>query len=66
MHVGSDPGQFIAHRVGAEQCQRETMLKRPQTDPVFIDVANYTDYYRLRASFTATDYSSPRFRRCPR
>jgi hypothetical protein len=42
---------------------REVMLRRPQTDPVFIDVANYTDYYRLRASMTASDYSSPRFRR---
>jgi hypothetical protein len=71
-------GNWLAiNRIGAERfvpqspyvdpdgrpLQREVMLKRPQTDPVFIDVANYTDYYRLRASFTASDYSSPRFRR---
>jgi len=34
---------------------RRQMLSRPQTDPVYVDVANYTDYYRLRASFTALD-----------
>ena len=42
---------------------RKAMLSRPQTDPFFIDVANYTDYYRLRASFTALDDPGGRFRR---
>lgn len=42
---------------------RDRMLKRPATDPVFVDVANYTDYYRLRASFTALDDPGGRFRR---
>jgi len=26
------------------------VVRRPETDPVFVDVAAYTDYYRLRAS----------------
>jgi hypothetical protein len=26
------------------------LLKRPATDPVFVDIANYTDFYRLRAA----------------
>ncbi|RBY90638.1 hypothetical protein DQ240_00730 [Blastococcus sp. TF02A-26] len=33
----------------------EEMLTRPDTDPLFVDVAAYTDYYRLRASVTAGD-----------
>jgi hypothetical protein len=28
------------------------MLRRPRTDPVLVDVANYTDFYRLRAGLT--------------
>ncbi|MGW1784819.1 alpha/beta hydrolase domain-containing protein [Streptomyces sp. NPDC002143] len=28
------------------------VLRRPGTDPVFVDVAAYTDYYRLRASIS--------------
>jgi hypothetical protein len=42
---------------------RAQMLRRPQSDPFYIDVANYTDYYRLRASFTALDDPGGRFRR---
>jgi hypothetical protein len=42
---------------------RKQMLSRPQTDPFYVDVANYTDYYRLRASFTALDDPGGRFRR---
>jgi len=29
-----------------------TLLRRPRTDPLFVDVANYTDFYRVRASLT--------------
>ena len=29
------------------------LLRRPRTDPLLIDVANYTDFYRLRAGLTA-------------
>jgi hypothetical protein len=28
VHLGSDPGQFFTQRVGAEQCQCETMFTR--------------------------------------
>jgi len=31
------------------------LLSRPKSDPVFVDVANYTDYYRLRASVSLSD-----------
>ena len=30
------------------------LLKRPKSDPFYVDVANYTDFYRLRASLTDT------------
>ena len=30
------------------------MLRRPRTDPRLVDVANYTDFYRLRAGLTDT------------
>jgi hypothetical protein len=33
----------------------EELLTRPDSDPLFVDVAAYTDYYRLRASVTADD-----------
>src|SRR6202041_2432472 len=26
------------------------LLRRPQSDPLYVDVANFTDYFRLRAS----------------
>ena len=33
----------------------DELLTRPDTDPLFVDVAAYTDYYRLRASVTAEE-----------
>ncbi len=33
------------------------------SDPFYIDIANYTDFYRLRASFTDVDPKNPRMRR---
>jgi len=39
------------------------LLKRPQSDPFYIDVANYTDFYRLRASVTDTAERPERMRR---
>ncbi|MFF8021783.1 alpha/beta hydrolase domain-containing protein [Streptomyces sp. NPDC007896] len=33
------------------------VLRRPRTDPVFVDVAAYTDYYRLRASISRQAYA---------
>lgn len=31
----------------------DRILTRPDSDPLYVDVATYTDYYRLRASVTA-------------
>jgi Alpha/beta hydrolase domain len=42
---------------------RRELLSRPRTDPIYVDVANFTDFYRLRAGLTSTPYSSPTFRR---
>ena len=42
---------------------RQALLSRPRTDPIYVDVANFTDFYRLRAGLTSTTYSSPTFRR---
>jgi hypothetical protein len=39
------------------------LLKRPQSDPFYIDIANYTDFYRLRASVTDTAERPERMRR---
>jgi hypothetical protein len=39
----------------AEPLSYDELLTRPDSDPLFVDVANYTDYYRLRASVTAGD-----------
>jgi len=33
------------------------------SDPFYIDIANYTDFYRLRASFTDVETKNPRMRR---
>ncbi len=33
------------------------------SDPFYIDIANYTDFYRLRASITDIDTKNPRMRR---
>jgi hypothetical protein len=33
------------------------------SDPFYIDIANYTDFYRLRASLTDVDAKNPRMRR---
>jgi hypothetical protein len=39
------------------------LLKRPQSDPFYIDIANYTDFYRLRASVTDATERPERMRR---
>lgn len=39
------------------------MLRRARTDPTLIDVANYTDFYRLRAGLTDTTPPPPGVRR---
>lgn len=39
------------------------LLTRPQSDPYYIDIANYTDFYRLRASLTDRTALPARMRR---
>jgi alpha/beta hydrolase family protein len=40
-----------------------SLLKRPRSDPFYIDIANYTDFYRLRASLTDRAALPARMRR---
>jgi hypothetical protein len=40
-----------------------TLLTRPASDPFYIDIANYTDFYRLRASLTDVLPQNARMRR---
>jgi len=42
---------------------RAELLRRLATDPVYVDIANFTDFYRLRAGLTSTDFSGRNFRR---
>jgi hypothetical protein len=42
---------------------REELLRRPASDPLYVDAANYTDFYRVRAGLTSLPYSSATFRR---
>lgn len=42
---------------------RHDILHRPKSDPIYVDVANYTDFYRVRASVTDAATTSRRFRR---
>ena len=39
------------------------LLKRPGSDPYYVDIANYTDFYRLRASLTDRAAVPARMRR---
>jgi Alpha/beta hydrolase domain len=39
------------------------LLTRPQSDPFYVDIANYTDFYRLRASVTDAAERPERMRR---
>lgn len=39
------------------------LMRRPDTDPVFVDVGAYTDFYRLRAGLTATSVTTANYRR---
>ena len=39
------------------------LLSRPKSDPFYVDVANYNDFYRVRASLSAAGPILPRMRR---
>lgn len=47
---GSDEYPYVVP--DAKPLKPADLLKRPQSDPFYIDIANYTDFYRLRASVT--------------
>jgi hypothetical protein len=47
----------------ANQLQPSQLLTRPASDPFYIDVANYTDFYRVMAGATDTSSSNAKFRR---
>lgn len=40
-------------RPDARPLEADEILTRPQSDPVFVDIANYTDFYRLRSGLTS-------------
>jgi len=48
---------------GAPVLAARSILKRPPSDPFLIDIANYTDFYRLAASETDTNALPPSMRR---
>jgi Alpha/beta hydrolase domain len=49
--AGSGPQEPYLRQNG-RPLSYERMLHRPKTDPLLVDVANYTDFYRLRAGLT--------------
>jgi hypothetical protein len=42
---------------------RAELLHNARTDPLYVDIANYTDFYRVRAGLTSTTDSDAGFRR---
>lgn len=48
---------------GAMPLKAAQLLSRPSSDPFYIDVANYTDFYRVHASLTDTTDLPERMRR---
>lgn len=48
---------------GAMPLKAAQLLSRPNSDPFYIDVANYTDFYRVHASLTDTTDLPERMRR---
>jgi hypothetical protein len=47
---GSDEHPYVVPN--GKPLEARELLKRPESDPYYIDIANYTDFYRLRASLT--------------
>jgi hypothetical protein len=58
---GSDEFAYVVPN--AKPLDATALLTRPQSDPFYIDIANYTDFYRLRASVTDRVPPSARMRR---
>ena len=47
----------------AKPLRASDLLGGHASDPFYVDIANYTDFYRLRASLTDVDTKNPRMRR---
>jgi Alpha/beta hydrolase domain len=47
----------------AKPLRASDILGGHASDPFYVDIANYTDFYRLRASLTDVDTKNPRIRR---
>jgi hypothetical protein len=58
---GSDEFPYVVPN--GKPLDAAALLTRPQSDPYYIDIANYTDFYRLRASLTDRVTPSERMRR---
>ena len=52
-HVAQGGEQFPYLRPDAVPLRPTELLSRPSSDPLLVDIAAYTDYYRLRASLFA-------------
>ncbi len=66
--AGYTPAQQVAYvpflgGAASAQLSPSQMLQRPASDPIYIDVANYTDFYRLMAGATDVGSSNAKFRR---
>ncbi len=42
---------------------RDELMTRSHTDPLYVDIANYTDFYRLRAGLTSVRGTGRKYRR---
>jgi len=58
---GSDEFPYVVPN--GKPLDASALLTRPQSDPYYIDIANYTDFYRLRASLTDRTALPARMRR---
>jgi hypothetical protein len=66
--AGYSPSQQVAYvpplgGAASLQLSPSQLLQRPATDPYYIDVANYTDFYRLMAGTTDVTSTNTKFRR---
>jgi hypothetical protein len=66
--AGYTPAQEVAYvpplgGAASAQLSPSQLLQRPATDPFYIDVANYTDFYRLMAGATDVTSTNTKFRR---
>jgi hypothetical protein len=59
--VGSKQFPYVVP--DAKPLRLSDILGGHASDPFYIDIANYTDFYRLRASLTDVDAKNPRARR---